>query len=132
MGVARVGIFSAFGGHMEVGTVDDCEQIPNDPDDLLECDEDDELEMRFTNDSMIFLEGKMTAEQHVLNELINTPTVFCFGGAPYACRGHATAGQLAHLDCDSPSGKHACGRRHNCRLCVLSGRPALRHGHPHI
>ena len=34
--------------------------IPDDPDDLLECDEEDQLGQGFTNDSTIFFEGKVT------------------------------------------------------------------------
>ena len=73
MAVAGVSIFSPFGVPMEVGTVDYAEVNPNAPDDLLEYDEEDELEQSFTNDSMIFFEGKVTSKKHVLNELINTP-----------------------------------------------------------
>ena len=73
MALPGVGIFSPFGVPMEVGTVDDAEEILDDPEDLLDCDEEDQLEQAFTNDSMIFFEGKMTSKQHVLNDLINTP-----------------------------------------------------------
>ena len=73
MALPEVGIFSPFGVPMEVGTVDDAEEILDDPDDLLECDEEDQLEQTCTNDSMIFFEGKLTSKQQVLNELINTP-----------------------------------------------------------
>ena len=52
--------------------MDDAEEILDDPDNLLECDEEDQLEQTFTNDPMIFFEGKLTSKQHVLNELINT------------------------------------------------------------
>ena len=78
MAIAGVGIFSPFGIPMEIGTVDDAEEILDDPDDLLECDEEDRLEQTFTNDSMIFFEGKLTSKQHVLDELINAPA----GSAP--------------------------------------------------
>ena len=78
MAVGGVGIFSPFGVPMEVGTVDDAEEILDDPDDLPQCDEEDQLEQTFTNDSMIFFEGKLTSKQQVLNELINTPA----GAAP--------------------------------------------------
>ena len=44
MAVAGVGIFSPFGIPMEIGAVDDAEEILDDPDDLLECDEEDQLE----------------------------------------------------------------------------------------
>ena len=76
MAVAGVGIFSPFGVSMEIGTVDDAEEVLDDPDDLLECDEEDQLEQTFTNDSMIFFEGKLTSKQHVLNEL-RRGTVSC-------------------------------------------------------
>ena len=73
MVVGGVGIFSPFGVPMEIGTMDNAEVIPDDPEDLLECDEEDELEQSFTNDSTIFFEGKLTSKQQVLNKLINTP-----------------------------------------------------------
>ena len=78
MAVGGVGIFSPFGVPMEVGTVDDAKEILDDPIDLPRCDEEDQLEQTFTNDSMIFFEGTLTSKQQVLNELINTTA----GSAP--------------------------------------------------
>ena len=48
MAVGGVGIFSPFGVSMEVGTVDDAEEILDDPDDLPQCDEEDQLEQTFS------------------------------------------------------------------------------------
>ena len=78
MAVPSVGIFSPFGVPMQVGTVDDAEEILDDPDDLLEGDEQDQLEQTFTNDAMLFFERKLTSKQQVLNEFIDTPA----GSAP--------------------------------------------------
>ena len=92
MAVAGVGIFSPFGVPMQIGTVDDAEEVLDDTDDLLECDEEDQLEQTFTNDSMIFFEGKLTSKQHVLNELINAPRVLRRGTVScvlYRCHAQA-------------------------------------------
>ena len=41
MAVAGVSLFSSFGGLMDIGRMDDAEEILDDPNDLLECDEED-------------------------------------------------------------------------------------------